>query len=282
MSKGLGRGLQALLSEGMANVEETLVEVKLRDLRSNPYQPRKIFTEEAIEELAQSLKEHGLLQPIIVRKSIKGFEIVVGERRYLAAKHAGLKTIPALIRELTEEQMMELAIIENLQRENLNPIEEALAYDKLIHHLGVTQEQLAARLGKSRPHIANHLRLLQLPEQVQQLMIDGQLSMGHGRALLSLKDETQRYALAEKSIQDGLNVRQLEKLIKIMNQEPEKEQKEKLVESSPFIKAKEETLRNRFGTSVTIKKGKKKGKIEIDFFSEDDLERILHLLEGSK
>lgn len=282
MSKGLGRGLQALLSEGMANVEETLVEVKLRDLRSNPYQPRKIFTEEAIEELAQSLKEHGLLQPIIVRKSIKGYEIVVGERRYLAAKHAGLKTIPALIRELTEEQMMELAIIENLQRENLNPIEEAMAYDKLIHHLGVTQEQLAARLGKSRPHIANHLRLLQLPEQVQQLMIDGQLSMGHGRALLSLKDETQRYALAEKSIQDGLNVRQLEKLIKIMNQEPEKEQKEKLVESSPFIKAKEETLRNRFGTSVTIKKGKKKGKIEIDFFSEDDLERILHLLEGSK
>ncbi|HHY22033.1 MAG TPA: ParB/RepB/Spo0J family partition protein [Bacilli bacterium] len=282
MAKGLGRGLQALLSEGMANVEETLVEVKIRDLRSNPYQPRKVFTEEAIEELAQSLKEHGLLQPIIVRKSIKGYEIVVGERRYLAAKHAGLKTIPALVRELSEKQMMELALIENLQRENLNPIEEANAYDKLINHLNVTQEQLATRLGKSRPHIANHLRLLQLPEQVQQLMSDGKISMGHGRALLSLKDETQRYALAEKTIQDSLNVRQLEKLIKILNQAPEKERKEKKVEPSPFIKAKEETLRDRFGTSVTIKKGKKKGKIEIDFFSEDDLERILLLLEGKK
>lgn len=281
MAKGLGRGLQALLSEGMANVEETLVEVKIRDLRPNPYQPRKAFSEEAIEELATSLKEHGLLQPIIVRKSIKGYEIVVGERRFLAAKHAGLKTIPALVRELTEDEMMELALIENLQRENLNPIEEAIAYDKLMRHLNVTQEELATRLGKSRPHIANHLRLLQLGEDVQHFIREGKITMGHGRALLSLKDERQRHALAEKTIQDSLNVRQLEKLVKILNQDPGKETKHNRVEQSPFIKEKEETLRDRFGTSVTIKKGKKKGKIEIDFFSEDDLERILSLLEGN-
>lgn len=282
MARGLGRGLQAFFPEELNSQEEKVEEINVKELRPNPYQPRKNFSEEAIDELAQSVKNHGILQPIIARKSIKGYEIVVGERRYRAAIKAGLKTIPVVVRELTDEKMMELALIENLQREDLNPIEEAVAYEKLLQHLNVTQEELAKKLGKSRPHIANHIRLLQLPKVVQQFISDGKLTMGHGRALLGLKNKEKMSALLEKVLQEKMNVRELEKLIQRLNENVPRETKRKKVVNPPYIREREEFLRNRLGTSVSIKKGKRKGKIEIDFFSDEDLDRIMSVLEGEE
>jgi ParB family transcriptional regulator, chromosome partitioning protein len=280
MAKGLGKGIQAFFPDAVDDKKEQIKEVSLKELRPNPYQPRKFFSEESISELKESILNHGILQPLLVRKSIRGYEIVVGERRFRAATEAGLKTIPVVIKDLSEEKMMEFALIENLQREDLNPMEEAIAYDKLIKHLNVTQEQLAKRLGKSRPHIANHLRLLQLPKEVQSLVEEGELSMGHGRAILGLKNKEKLVPLITKILEDGLNVRQLEQLIQDLNENVSRETIRKKPEPSIFIKEKEEFLRERFGTAVAIKKNKKKGKIEIEFFSEDDLERILSLLEG--
>ncbi|QOY37379.1 ParB/RepB/Spo0J family partition protein [Anaerobacillus isosaccharinicus] len=281
MAKGLGKGISAFFPDAMDEKQEQIQEVSLSELRPNPYQPRKYFSEESITELKDSILNHGILQPILVRKSIKGYEIVVGERRYRAATEAGLKTVPVVIKELTEDKMMEFALIENLQREDLNSIEEAVAYDKLMKHLKLTQEQLAKRLGKSRPHIANHLRLLQLPNEVQALIEEGELSMGHGRALLGLKNKEKLVPLLKKVLEEGLNVRQLEQIIQNLNENVSRETIRKKQEPSIFIKEKEEYLRDRFGTSVAIKKNKKRGKIEIQFYSEDDLERILSLLEGN-
>ncbi|RXJ02836.1 ParB/RepB/Spo0J family partition protein [Anaerobacillus alkaliphilus] len=282
MAKGLGKGISALFPDVADDKKEQIQEVPLNELRPNPYQPRKIFSEESITELKESILNHGILQPLLVRKSIKGYEIVVGERRFRAATEAGLKTIPVVVKELTEDKMMEFALIENLQREDLNSIEEAVAYDKLMKHLQVTQEQLAKRLGKSRPHIANHLRLLQLPNEVQALVEKGDLSMGHGRALLGLKNKDKLELLIKKVLDEGLNVRQLEHLIQLLNENVSRETIKKKPEPSVFIKEKEEHLRERFGTAVAIKKNKKRGKIEIQFYSEDDLERILSLLEGQR
>jgi ParB family chromosome partitioning protein len=255
-------------------------EIKLRELRPNPYQPRKSFRLEAIEELKQSIMEHGILQPIIARKSIKGYEIVAGERRYRAAKEADLKTVPVVVRELSEQQMMELAILENLQREDLNPIEEAAAYQTLLEKLELTQEQLANRLGKSRPHIANHVRLLSLPEGIRRYISDGEISMGHGRALLGLKKKEMLKPVADKVLKEDMNVRQLEQYIHQLNDTVSRETKPKKQEKKDiFIKQRETSLRERLGTSVTIKQSKKKGKIEIEFFSKEDLERILNLID---
>ena len=188
MAKGLGKkGINAFFTNIEADKEETVQEIHLKELRPNPYQPRKTFQQEAIDELKDSILEHGILQPLVVRKSIKGYEIVVGERRYRAAKEAGFKTVPVVVRELNEQQMMELAILENLQREDLNPIEEAFAYQLLLERLNITQDELAKRLGKSRPHITNHVRLLTLPEEIRNYISEGKISMRHGRALLSLK-----------------------------------------------------------------------------------------------
>lgn len=188
MAKGLGKGINALFNQVDLS-EETVEEIKIADLRPNPYQPRKHFDDEALAELKESVLQHGILQPLIVRKSLKGYDIVAGERRFRAAKLAGLDTVPAIVRELSEALMREIALLENLQREDLSPLEEAQAYDSLLKHLDLTQEQLAKRLGKSRPHIANHLRLLTLPENIQQLIAEGTLSMGHGRTLLGLKNK---------------------------------------------------------------------------------------------
>lgn len=282
MAKGLGKGIQAFFPDAIDEKATEVKEISLKELRPNPYQPRKFFSEESITELKESILNHGILQPLLVRKSIKGYEIVVGERRYRAAIEAGLKTIPAVVKDLTEDKMMEFALIENLQREDLNPIEEAIAYDKLMKHLKVTQEVLAKRLGKSRPHIANHMRLLQLPKEVQELVEDGNLSMGHGRALLGLKNKEKLVPLLNKVLNENLNVRQLEQLVQDLNENVSRETKRKKEEPSIFIKEKEETLRNRFGTAVSIKKNRKKGKIEIKFFSEEDLDRILSLLEGNE
>lgn len=280
MARGLGKGINAFFPANELSNEETIQEIKISDLRPNPYQPRKTFDPEAIKDLTESIQVHGILQPIVARKSIKGYEIVVGERRFRAAKEAGLEKVPVVIRELTEQKMMEIALIENLQREDLNPIEEAQAYASLIHELGVTQEELAKRLGKSRPHIANHLRLLQLPAAVQQLMADGKLSMGHGRALLGVKNKTKMTALVQKVIKEKLNVRQLELLVQKLNENVSRETSKKKLQKDVFLKEKEAYLRDRFGTSVTITQKKKKGKIEIDYFSKEDLERILELLEN--
>ncbi len=278
MAKGLGKGLNAFFSNMESTTDETVREIKMKELRPNPYQPRKTFEKEAIEELKQSILQHGILQPIIARKTIKGYEIVVGERRYRAAKAAKLDTIPAVVRELSEQQMMELAVLENLQREDLTPIEEGAAYQLLMEKLNLTQEEMAKRLGKSRPHIANHIRLLSLPPNIQALISEGKISMGHGRALLGLRKKDKLMALVEKTMKESLNVRQLEKLIQQLNdvsRETKKPEKKKDV----FIKEQESFLRERFGTSVHIKQAKNKGKIEIEFFSKEDLERILELLD---
>jgi ParB family transcriptional regulator, chromosome partitioning protein len=281
MAKGLGKGLNAFFNMEVEK-EETVKEIDIKELRPNPYQPRKVFQKEAIEELKNSIVEHGILQPIILRKTIKGFEIVVGERRFRAAKEAGLETVPAVVRELTEQQMMELAVLENLQREDLNPIEEGAAYQTLIEKLGVTQEELAKRLGKSRPHLANHIRLLSLPPKIQELISNGKITMGHGRALLGLRQKDKLPAIAEKTLKEGLNVRQLEQLIQQLNETVPRETKKKHEPNKDiFIRDRENHLRERFGTTVNIKQTKNKGKIEIEFFSNEDLERILELIGQS-
>lgn len=278
MAKGLGKGLGALFQEQDLSERDQVTQISIKDIRANPFQPRKIFDQSALEELAQSIKEHGILQPIIVRKKRVKYEIVVGERRFRAAQLAGLVEVPAVIRELDDAQMMELAILENLQREDLSPIEEAEAYQSLLEALKLTQDQLSQRLGKSRPHIANHIRLLSLPKDIQQYINDGAITMGHGRTLLGLKNKKQIPLVAEKVIKQHLNVRQLEELVQSLNEDVSRETKNK-GKKDIFLEEKESQLRDYFGTNVLIKKTKNKGKIEIEFFSEDDLERILELLE---
>ncbi|RSD22292.1 ParB/RepB/Spo0J family partition protein [Mesobacillus subterraneus] len=278
MAKGLGKGLNAFFNME-AEKEEKVQEISIKEIRPNPYQPRKVFQPEAIEELKLSIQEHGILQPIIVRKTIKGYEIVVGERRFRAAKAAKLETVPAVVRELNEQQMMELAVLENLQREDLNPIEEGIAYQTLMEKLKLTQEELAKRLGKSRPHLANHIRLLSLPPKIQELISDGKISMGHGRALLGLRKKDKLPILVDKILKEGMNVRQLEQLIQQMNEIVPRETKKEKVAKDVFIRERETSLRERFGTTVNIKQSKNKGKIEIEFFSKDDLDRILELLD---
>ncbi len=282
-NRGLGKGINAFFPSTESVQDDTVYELKLKELRPNPYQPRKVFDEEAIQELKASILEHGIIQPLIVRKSIKGYDIVAGERRYRAAVEAKLKTVPAVVKNLTDKQMMQIALIENLQREDLNPMEEAAAYKRLMDELGVTQEELAKKLGKSRPHIANHLRLLQLSPSVQNLLSEGKLSMGHGRALLGLKDKEKLPVVVDKIIKEGLNVRELENLIQKMNQNVSRETiKKTKIQLDPILKDKESYLKQRFGTSVAIKPTKKgnKGKIEIEYYSGDDLSRVLELLEG--
>jgi ParB family chromosome partitioning protein len=278
MAKGLGKGLNALFpGESLAKVE-SVEHIHVKSIKANPYQPRKVFDENAIQELSASIKEHGILQPIILRKMGTIYEIVVGERRFRAAQMAGLTEVPAVVRILTDEETMEFAILENLQREDLTPIEEAEAYHSLMENLGLTQEQLAFRLGKSRPHIANHVRLLSLPEKVRNYITVGKISMGHGRTLLGLRKKEQIYLVAERVLKEGLNVRQLEKLVQRMNEDVPRETKPEK-NKDLFLAERESNLRDYFGTSVLIKKTKNKGKIEIEFFSEDDLERILELLK---
>jgi ParB family transcriptional regulator, chromosome partitioning protein len=281
-NRGLGKGINALFPANEVEEESVLLEIKIKDLRPNPYQPRKVFTEEAIQDLKASIEEHGIIQPLIVRKSLKGYDIVAGERRYRAAIEAKLKTVPAVVKKLTDKQMMQVALIENLQREDLNPIEEAIAYKKLMEELELTQEELAKKIGKSRPHIANHLRLLHLTPAIQLIISEGKLSMGHGRALLGLKDNSKLTALVDKVIKEELNVRALESLIQKINQNvPRETFKKNNIKLDPILKDKENHLKQRFGTSVQIKPSKRgKGKIEIEFYSGEDLTRVLELLEG--
>ncbi|SPC35846.1 ParB/RepB/Spo0J family partition protein [Latilactobacillus fuchuensis] len=282
-SKGLGRGLDAVFSafEGPnKNRDDELVEeLTLTDIRPNPYQPRKTFDEVALNELAASIKKSGVFQPIIVRKSINGYEIIAGERRFRASKLAGKETIPAITRQFDEAAMMEIAVLENLQREDLSPLEEAQAYETLLKKLNLTQAEVSERLGKSRPYIANYLRLLGLPADVKQLLQNGDLSMGQARTLLALKKKTQISALAKRTITEGLTVRQLEQLVNQMNQtKATKVTKTKI--KSPYIQASENQLVDKFDAKVNIAiNSKGRGKIEIDYQTVDDLNRILSLLD---
>jgi ParB family transcriptional regulator, chromosome partitioning protein len=278
MARGLGKGLEAIFQDIEKKENDVVQQVPIKDCRPNPYQPRKTFQMDAIEELKESILEFGIIQPLIVRKSIKGYEIVVGERRFRAAKEAGLTEVPAVVKELTDEKMMELALLENLQREDLSPIEEGQAYANLMKELNITQEELSRRLGKSRSHIANLVRLLGLPKQIVEFINDGELSMGHGRALLGLKDKDKLHALVNKIRQEKLNVRQVEKLIIQLNERPVKTKVK--AKKDIFLLERESVLRDKLGTAVTIQRGKRKGKIEIEFYTDDDLERIIDVLEG--
>lgn len=281
MSRGLGKGLNALITSNLIEEGEQVKDVSVSEIRPNPYQPRKEFEQSAIEELADSIREHGIIQPLIVRKSIKGYELVAGERRLRAAKLAGLQQVPVVVKAYTDQQLMEIALIENLQRENLNPLEEAEAYDKLIAHHDYTQEQLAKRIGKSRPHVANMLRLLQLPDSIRKMLAAAELTMGHARALLVVADAAVQMQLANDVVKKSLNVRQLEELVKQLNVSRETKKK-KPAKSEPILIELEERLRTRFGTAVKIKKGAKRGKIEIDFYSQEDLQRIIEILNDEK
>lgn len=277
MAKGLGKGINALFPE-VDEKQETVQELSITDCRPNPYQPRKTFHADAIEELKDSILEYGIIQPLIARKSIKGYEIVVGERRFRAAREAGLEKIPVVVKDLTDEKMMEIALLENLQREDLTPIEEAHAYANLMRELKITQDELSKRLGKSRSHIANLVRLLSLPDQIIAYINNGELSMGHGRALLGIKDEKLLIPFVKRIIKEKLNVRQVEQMIIELNKKPVKKKPKPKMDI--FLQERESILRDRLGTSVTIQRGKRKGKIEIEFFSNDDLDRIIEALDS--
>lgn len=244
-----------------------------RKLVPNPFQPRKVFDDVALHELADSIAQHGILQPITVRQKDNKYEIIAGERRFRAARLAGLQNVPVIIREFSEAQMMELALLENLQRENLTPIEEAEAYERLLTHLNFTQEQLAKRVGKSRPHVANHLRLLKLPVTVREAVNEGKLTMGHGRALVGVKNTRSLEETAKLCMKEQWNVRQLESYIQKHN----RIQKPKLKQDI-FTRDTEQQLREFLGTNVAIKQHQEKGKIEIDFYSQEDLNRLVAIL----
>ncbi len=278
--KGLGRGLDALIPQPLnVSDSDSIASIDVRDLRPNPYQPRRTFNEEKLSELAQSIREHGIIQPLIVRKSaVKGYDIVAGERRFRAAQLAGLSVVPAVVREFSDIDLMEIAIIENLQREDLNPIETAEAYANLIERCGLTQEQLAQRVGQSRSHIANMLRLLNLPDEVRGIVSRGTLSMGHARALLAVEDKAKLIELAKRTVLEDWSVRKLEAVI-YEKPKPKKVSRETTLQQDKyFFKQYEDRFRSFLGTAVRIQHGKKRGKIEIDYFSKEDLERILNLL----
>ncbi len=276
---GLGRGLEALFEEEpQVKPAEEIEDLPLAEVRPNPYQPRKNFDEKKLAELAESIKENGVLQPIIVRRSVGGYEIIAGERRCRASELAGQATIPAIIRQFDESQMMEVAILENLQREDLTPLEEAQAYEMLQKNLGLTQEEVSKKMGKSRPYITNYLRLLTLPQKTKGLLQRGELSMGQARTLLGLKDKDRIDELAKRVVKEGMPVRKVEALVAKMNERGQK-QKKKNAGKSAFVRASESQLAAKFGSPVSITENKTgKGHLSIDFASPDELNRILDLL----
>lgn len=273
---GLGKGLGALIPEEEILESNGTHKISMNLIRANEEQPRKNFDEEKIEQLAASIKEHGVVQPIVLRKADNTYVIVAGERRWRAAKSIGLKEIPAVVMELSDKQILEISLIENIQREDLNPIEEAYAYKKLIEDFQLTQEELSKRIGKSRTAVTNCMRLLNLDSRVQEYLIDGVISEGHGRALLSVNDKDVQYLIAQKIIDDSLNVRDTEKYIRNLGKEPKKN---KVYDNNNIFHIDiKEKLEGYFGTKVDLITKKNKGKIEIEYYSEDDLQRILDIL----
>ncbi|NLM42593.1 MAG: ParB/RepB/Spo0J family partition protein [Clostridiales bacterium] len=271
--KALGKGLSALIPEYKEEKQESVMELKITDIEANDNQPRKQFDEEGLMNLAQSIKEHGIVQPIIVRKDGSIYQIVAGERRWRAARLAGLKTVPVVVKDYTDEQLLEIALIENLQREDLNPIEEANAYKVLIDEYSLSQEEIGKRIGKSRSAITNSIRLLNLPTEIVDYLIAGKITAGHARALLAIEDDKKKIEIADRIIKENLNVRQVEKLTR------EKKRTRKTKTKSAEISDLEERLRNALGTKVTITHGRKKGKIEIEYYGIDDLDKIISIIE---
>lgn len=281
MSKRLGKGLDALIPSLNVKDDDQVIQIPLNQLRANPYQPRKTFNDQSINELATSIKEHGVIQPIIVRSVLRGYEIIAGERRFRASQVCGLETIPAVVRDFTDQEVTEIALIENIQREDLNAIEIALAYQGLIEQFNLTQEQLSEKVGKSRSHIANFLRLLQLPEDVKAHVSRGTLSMGHARALVGLDNDQLIRKVAQTSIDNNWSVRDLEEAIKQMeSSKPKpKERKTKTHKKDPHLNQIENELREHYNTAVEIKDNNYKGSIQFTYYSKDDLERLLELLQ---
>ena len=292
--KGLGRGLEALFEEISVEIPEEKETVKkdkktdkteaesgvlyvdINDIKPNIYQPRKTFDEDKLEELASSIREHGIIQPVVLRSTDGGYEIVAGERRWRAARKAGIKKIPCVIRELTDEQNMLVAIIENMQREDLNPIEEAEGLSRMIEVYGLTQEQVSKGVGKSRPYITNSLRLLKLSDDVREMTREGKLTAGHARALAGIKDIEKQKKLALKAVKEGLSVRNIEKLAG----EPAKKKSKVKPEKNADVMRLEAELKDTLGTKVTLSSTGRKGKIEIEYYSRDELERLIELLKS--
>ena len=284
--KALGKGLEQLFSNEVINFENfekdivtntpknDITEIKISDIRSNPYQPRKTFNESGLKELADSIKEYGIIEPIIVKKSVKGYELIAGERRTKAAKLAGLETIPAVIKDFNDQEMMEIALIENIQREDLNPIDEAFAYQKIIELSKMTQEEFAKKFGKSRSYVTNMLGLLNLPENVKELVKKHEISMGHARALSKISDDAKVSELASRIVSEDLSVRDLEKTIQEGSLPKYREQDRVKETKSIRNTIYEKIMREKVGTKVKIKTKK----IEIPYDSEKDLERILEIL----
>ena len=280
LGKGLGRGLDAIFAT--ENVEivtdnDKIVEIGLDEIKKNPYQPRTYFNEEKLNELKESIEKNGLLQPIIVKKAVKGYYIIAGERRYRAFELLGRKEIPAIIKEMTDEEMMVFAVLENLQREDLSALEESESYKNLMDKMSLTQEELAKKLGKSRPYIANSLRLLKLPTEIKNKLEQGVISTAHARTLLALKTKKAMEDVCTLVIERKMSVRELEEYVtKLLKPKEVKKLKVKDI----FIEEQENILKKRLGTAVTIKQGRnKKGKIEIEFKDNDEFERIISLFK---
>lgn len=283
--RALGRGLEELFNAETLDLEsiekniydnvrnEEIVEINLNDLRANPYQPRKKFDDDALNELSESIKEHGVFQPIIVKKSIKGYEIIAGERRFRASKLAGKETIPAIIRDFSDEQMMEIALLENLQRENLSAIEEAVAYKNMVEKLNLTQDELAKKVGKSRSYVTNILGLLRLPHEIQQMIIKNEISMGHARVISKLESQDEMIKLARQIVEQDLSVRKVEEMSTTSEKKIKIERK--INPTSNQYKYVEDILREKLDTKVKIKDKK----IEIKFSNVNDLNRILEILD---
>lgn len=275
MKKGLGKGLGALIAS--AETEDIGVkEIKINEIEPNSGQPRKHFNDEKLAQLADSIKQHGVVQPLIVQRDGNTYKIVAGERRWRASRIAGLQTVPVIIKDLSSKQVMEIALIENLQREDLNPIEEAEAYEKLMDEFGMTQEEISVTVGRSRPAIANSVRLLTLQDKIKSMIIDGEISSGHARALLSIEEKPLQLKAVEEIIKKGLNVRETELLVKRLT--TLKSNKKKNVPDVEYM-AIEERFREIFGTKVKILNNKKNGKILIEYYSTDELDRIINMVE---
>ena len=299
---GLGRGLSSLFEDVPVHVEEyikteqaaqakkeskgdvagEIVFLDINDIKPNANQPRKEFNDEKIDELARSIEIHGVIQPIMVRPFGKGYEIVAGERRWRAARRAGLKKIPAIIRELDEQQNMLIAIIENMQREDLNPIEEAMALEDMIKTYGLTQEEVSKSVGKSRPYITNSLRLLKLPEEVRALVSSGALSGGHARAIAGLSSEEDKITAAKKAVEQGWSVREIENYTGTANKKKAAKKKAQARKKRDDVLAVEAQIKDALGTKVKIQYGPRKGKIEIEYYSKDELDRLVEMLISLK
>lgn len=274
-----GRGLEAVISQQVDSIQEKgVTEISIDKISPNREQPRRIFDETALEELAESMKQLGVIQPIVLAKDGDYYKIIVGERRWRAAKIAGLKKIPAIIKDLDETLAYEIALVENLQRENLNLIEEARGYRKLVDIFGLSQEEVAQKVGKSRPTVTNALRLLNLDERVQQFVLNNEITGGHARALLGIEDKDAQCRIAEKIIENGLSVRATEALVKNYNNQKPVNNDNRVNFDTTGYKSIEKNLKELFGTKVKLNCKKNKGKIEIEYYSDADLERILELI----